>query len=89
MKAFNKWMTSLVPGRSNRSCASNCRVVDLERQCIDFETWFKMNAHLYTTSDSHRNTQARKDYKKWLNGFDPVQARNRKRIFHLWKSNAN
>ena len=82
-------MTSLVPGRPGKNHKSNIRVVDLERQCIDFETWFKMNAHFYTTNNPHGNTQAREDYKKWLNGFDPVQARNRKRIFHLWKSNAN
>jgi len=89
MGPFNKWMTSLVPKRSSRSFTGNLRTVDLERQCIDFETWLKMNAHVYTADDPYENTQAREDYKKWLNGFDPVQVRNSKRIFNLWKSNAS
>ncbi len=89
MEPFNKGMTSLAPKRSNRSFTSNLRTVDLERQCVDFETWFKKHAHLYQTNDSHGRIQARKDFVKWRNGFDPIQARNRKSIFKIWKSNTN
>ena len=81
MELFNKWITTLVPKRSNRSFTTDLRTVDIERQCVDFDAWFKTNAHLYKTDASHKNIQARKDFEKWRNGFDPIQARNRKSIF--------
>ncbi len=86
MGRFNKWMASLVPNRSSKSVTTDSRTVDLERQCVDFDSWFEMHAHLYKNDKFSAKIQARDDYRIWRNGFDPIQEKDRKGLLNLFTS---
>ena len=89
MARIHRWMSSLVPNRTGKQSDRNMRTVDLERQCIDFDTWLQMNTDFYEVDDPISSLEAKKDYEKWRNGFNPIEEKNRKRIFGVWKSSTN
>ena len=89
MARKNRWMSALVPNRSRKPFGSELRTVDLERKCIDFDSWFQMNAHFYRAKEQASREEAKRDFEKWRNGFNPLKEKNRKTIFSFWRSKAN